>query len=155
MKRKIGIIAGFLLVASATAVYAYFDEWLLWNEDAVIEIEHNAGYQQLGPLTNLKVHRGALSGGTHTLRFVLTIQAVGVLTSAYLQTANDTNVNGVLDPNEWTTRAAASISESGGVTTAVTQNVTVSNALDGYRVIYDRSDLDATIAESWLSEDVE
>jgi hypothetical protein len=65
-----------------------------------------------------------------------------------LETCTDTNSNGVLDPAEWSTAATASISQSGGLTTASTPTVTVSTALDGYRVRYLRSDIGET-REIW------
>lgn len=150
-KKWLAVASGVVLVLGVAAAFGAPGDWWPFDEDSTIEVSHNLGNGGPGPETTLKVHRGALqAGGTFSMQFHLRIAAVGILTSAELQTAMDSNNNTILDEAEWATIATATIKQSGGVTHATTPTVMVLNTLDGYRVRYVRTDV-GTTWESWVN----
>lgn len=151
MKRRVQVLlvlAG--VIAAATAAYAmgYLSTLFPGFDDGgTLVLTHNrpAPGQGVGPLTTLRIHKGANQpDGTLSLSFELDIEDTGVLISALLQTCSDTNSNGILDAAEWVTVAAAPFTENGGITHAASPVVVVSSELDGYRIVYDRSDIGLT-----------
>ncbi len=96
-----------------------------------------------GAHTVLKATRGAVDVVHNTMPVSarVTIDTTGVLTAMSIQSGNDANGNGTIEPTEWTTVATGNIVEQNGKTTGIVAATTVSTTLDAFRVVTNRTDI--------------